>query len=277
MRPFLLLMLAFGMLTIAQAETLRVMSYNIRFPNKDDGENYWDNRREAALAMLRQTSPDLIGTQELFFRQGEDIVSALPQYQWLGNSREGVHRGEYMGIFFLKDRFELLEMGQFWLSETPDRPASMSWGVSLPRMVTWVRLSDKRTGKAFYFLDTHFAHRAQDESARAASAKVIAAFLAKLPKETPLILTGDFNTTPGKEAYQTITSYLSDAWEKAAERKGPVGTFHGFRGGEKPEGRIDWILYRAPWKVAHAETIVMHEGAKYPSDHYPVIADFVVQ
>lgn len=261
----------------AGAESLRVMTYNIRFPNREDGVNYWDNRRDVAIQMLRQASPDLIGTQELFFRQGDDIVSALPEYVWLGNSREGVHRGEYMGIFFKKDRFDLLEMGQFWLSETPDRPASMSWKVSLPRMVTWVRLNDKRTGKPFYFLDTHFAHRAEDELARANSAKVIADFLARLPGGVPVILAGDFNTVPGKEAYKTITAYLKDAWDAAAERVGPPDTFHGFQGATRAARRIDWILFRAPWKVTRAETITMHDGDRYPSDHYPVIADFQLE
>lgn len=276
MRISWILLLAVVLCGVAPAETMRVLTYNIRYPNPQDGVNFWDNRRDASIAMLRAVSPDLIGTQELFFRQGDDIVKALPEYGWLGNSRQGIHEGEYMGVFYRKERFELLEMGQFWLSETPDVPASMSWNVSLPRMVTWVRLKDKRTGKPFYFLDTHFAHRGQDEPARAASAKVIAGFLAKLPKDVPVILTGDFNTTPEKEAHKTITAFLTDAWDAAAERKGPVGTFHGFRGGEKGENRIDWILFRAPWKVALAETITMHDGEKYPSDHYPVLAEFVV-
>ena len=274
MRILTTLFLACLLAMVSGAESLRVMTYNIRFPNREDGANYWDNRRDVALAMLRQASPDLIGTQELFFRQGEDIVSALPEYVWLGNSREGIHRGEYMGVFFKKDRFDLLEMGQFWLSETPNVPASESWDVSLPRMVTWVRLRDKRTAKVFYFLNTHFAHRQQDEPARANSAKVIAGFLAKLPTDVPVVLTGDFNTVPGKEAHKTITAHLKDAWEVAAERVGPPDTFHAFKGAASAARRIDWILFRASWKVTRAETITMHQGDLYPSDHYPVIADF---
>lgn len=268
-------LLAAAMIALpAWAETLKVMSYNIRFPNKGDGANYWDNRREVAIDMLRRFSPDLIGTQELFFRQGEDIVTALPEYVWLGTARYGIHTNEYMGIFFRKDRFTLEAMGQFWLSETPDVPGSMSWNVSLPRLATWVRLLDKRTGKPFYFLDTHFAHRREDDAARTESAKVIAAFLAKLPTDLPIVLTGDFNTGPGSGAHKALTQTMKDAWDSAAERKGPVGTFHGFKGGETNEGRIDWVLFRAPWKVTLAETITVHSGELYPSDHYPVMASF---
>ena len=119
-----------------------------------------------------------------------------------------------MGVFFKKERFELLEMGQFWLSETPNVPASESWNVSLPRMVTWVRMKDKKIGKEFYFLDTHFAHRGQDEQARTESAKVIAAFIQKLPANLPLLLTGDdlirHGLKPG-EKFKEILESVRDA------------------------------------------------------------------
>jgi endonuclease/exonuclease/phosphatase family metal-dependent hydrolase len=256
------------------AETLRVMTYNIRYPEKRDGENYWDNRRDVAIDMLRRAAPDLIGTQELFFRQGEDIVNALPEYVWLGTARYGIHTNEYMGIFFRKERFELQQMGQFWLSETPDVPGSMNWDVSLPRLATWAKLMDKRTSKAFFLLDTHFAHRQQDAQAREESAKVLAAFIAKLPTDVPVVLTGDFNTGPDSGAHKELTKTLRDAWDAAASRKGPPGTFHGFRGGDGGERRIDWVLYRGPWKVTEAETITMKDGNLYPSDHYPVMAVF---
>ncbi|MCW5962587.1 MAG: endonuclease/exonuclease/phosphatase family protein [Bryobacterales bacterium] len=274
MRWIITLWLAAAFVFPLAAETLKVMAYNIRYPEKNDGVNYWDNRREVALEMLRRYSPDLIGTQELFFRQGEDIVTALPEYVWLGTARYGIHTNEYMGIFYKKQRFELIEMGQFWLSETPDVPGSMSWNVSLPRLATWVRLMDKNTGKPFYFVDTHFAHRQEDADARAESSKVIATFLDKLPEDIPVVLAGDFNTTPDTEAHGVLSRTMKDAWDSAATRKGPVGTFHGFRGGEREEGRIDWILFRAPWKVTEAETITMKQGELYPSDHYPVMAVF---
>ncbi|MCZ2155965.1 MAG: endonuclease/exonuclease/phosphatase family protein [Bryobacterales bacterium] len=277
MRLLCLILLTLSTLVSASAESLRVMSFNIRMPNYIDAINYWDSRRDLAIKMIRQEAPDIIGTQETYFRQGNDIVTALPEYVWLGNSRQAIHTDEYMAVFFRKERFELLEMGQFWLSETPNKPASMSWGVDITRMVTWVRFLDKRTQKPFYFLDTHLAHRSQDEQARSNSAKIIADFVEKLPKDVPVILTGDFNTTPEHEAYKILTAHLKDAWLASAERVGPTGTFHAFRGGENPEPRIDWILYRAPWKVRRMETVTMHEGRKYPSDHYPVVADFEIQ
>ena len=166
-----------------------------------------------------------------------------------------------MGVIFRKDRFEIRRMGQFWLSETPDVPASMSWGVTITRMVTWVRFLDKRTGKEFYFLDTHFAHRPQDEQARSNSAKVIADFLATLPKDIPVVLTGDFNTTPDKEAYKTITGYLQDAWVNAAERVGPEGTFHG---SAEAKNRGPGLILIARLEGTADGDVTMHKGEKYP-------------
>ncbi|MCU0229199.1 MAG: endonuclease/exonuclease/phosphatase family protein [Bryobacterales bacterium] len=278
MRAFLAFCLAVAFTLPMAAETLKVMAYNIRYPEKRDGVNYWDERRPVAIEMLRRAAPDLIGTQELFFRQGEDIVTALPEYVWLGTARYGIHTNEYMGIFFRKDRFELLQMGQFWLSETPDVPGSMSWNVNLPRLATWVRLLDKRTGKPLYFIDTHFAHRGEDADARAKSAQVITKFLATLPADIPVLLVGDFNTGPDTEAHRAITASMKDAWLAAKQRKGPEGTFHGFRGGDGggPSRRIDWVLFRAPFTVIEAETIVMRQGDQYPSDHYPVMATFAL-
>ncbi len=276
MRHLFALFLAVAVTFPLAAETLKVMAYNIRYPEKRDGVNYWDERRPVAIEMLRRTAPDLIGTQELFFRQGEDIVTALPEYVWLGTARYGIHTNEYMGIFYKKDRFELLQMGQFWLSETPDVPGSMSWKVSLPRLATWVRLLDKRTARPLYFVDTHFAHRAEDAEARAQSSRVIAKFLGTLPADVPVVLTGDFNTGPDTDAHRVLTANLQDAWLATKQRKGPEGTFHGFRGGDGGGGgrRIDWVLFRAPWSVTEAETITMHQGNQYPSDHYPVMATF---
>jgi len=140
-------------------------------------------------------------------------------------------------------------------------------------MVTWGRFRLKETGAEFYFLNTHFPHRRQDAAARVKCAEVIANFLDTLPEDTPVVLTGDFNDPAGGAVYALLTKKLKDAWRAAAERTGPEGTFHGFTG--KPrEARIDWILFRAPWRALRAETVTFHEGELHPSDHFPVLAVF---
>ncbi len=253
------------------AESLRVMSFNVRLPSKSDGPNYWDSRRDIAVEMLRTRDPDIFGTQELFHHQGEYLVEKLPEYSWFGLSRRGNHTDEHMGVFYKKDKLRVIVERDFWLSETPDVPGSMSWDVSLPRMVTWGLFETKESGRRFYFLNTHFPHRRQDHEARLKCAGVIVSHIASLPPEVPLILTGDFNAPAGEAVYRILTSDLEDAWKTANSKSGPEGTFHGFTG--KPgESRIDWILYRGPFEVLTAATVTFNEDGRYPSDHFPVFA-----
>ncbi len=114
------------------AQTLRVMSLNVRLPVAADGEDRWEARRDQMVDMLRRTRPDLIGTQELFGAQGAALVEALPEYAWFGRGRRGGDADdEHMGVFYRKNRLKLKEQGQFWLSETPGVPASQSRSVEV--------------------------------------------------------------------------------------------------------------------------------------------------
>jgi endonuclease/exonuclease/phosphatase family metal-dependent hydrolase len=253
------------------AETLRVMSFNVRYPSKEDGANRWEHRRDLLVATVREKSPDLLGTQELFYEQGQYIAEKLSGYAWFGVSRRGNREDEHMGVFYKKDRLKLIDSGNFWLSDTPETPGSMSWDVSLPRMVTW-GLFDVG-GKRFYFYNTHFAHRSQDVEARLRSARLIAERIAKLPPDVPFIMTGDFNSPAGGEPYKVFTETLRDAWTTTDKRSGPEGTFNGFKG-VTTGPRIDWILFRGPFRVVEAETVTRNDDGRYPSDHYPVFASF---
>lgn len=249
-------------------DALTVMSLNIRYPNPEDGPNIWEKRRSLTIATIRAAAPDLIGTQELFQRQGDDIVKALPQYAWFGTDRYGGHRDEHMGIFYRRDRLKIVDQGQFWLSQTPEKPGSMSWGIDLPRLVNWA-VFETRDGRRFRFYDTHFPHRDEDEGAREQAATLLAARIAKGPKDQPVILTGDFNTVDSSAAHRVLTTTLVDAWQSRPDRQGPAFTFHDFTG--RGDRRIDWILTRG-FAVEGIATVATHRGAVYPSDHYPVVA-----
>ena len=203
------------------AETLRVMSFNVRYPAKGDGPNLWEVRKDLLIDTIRQSAPDIMGTQELFHEQGQYIVEKLPELAWFGLSRRGNKEDEHMGVFYRKETLELLNSGNFWLSTTPEVPGSMSWNVTLPRMVTWGEFRHRKSNRRFYFYNTHFAHRREDAAARTESAKVLAEWLKKLPAQADVILTGDFNTDASTDPYKLLTAILPDALEHAAERKGP--------------------------------------------------------
>jgi endonuclease/exonuclease/phosphatase family metal-dependent hydrolase len=251
------------------AQTLRVMTFNVRYPSPGDGPNLWELRRDLLVGVIRDKNPDVFGTQELFQLQGDYIVEKAPDYAWFGISRRGNHEDEHMGVFYKKDKLRLLESGNFWLSETPDKPGSMSWNVSLPRMVTWGLFELKVGGRRFYLFNTHFPHRREDAEARLNCAKVLMERISRLPKDVPFILTGDFNSAPDTPPYQVFAAELKDTRLTAARRTGPDGTNSGFSG--RTEGpRIDWIFYRGALKAVESETIVRSQDGRYPSDHFPV-------
>ncbi len=147
------------------------MSFNIRYGLANDGANSWEFRKERVAETIRVDGPDLLGTQEVQKFQLDFLLERLPGYAFAGVGREdGREKGEYCALFYREDRFENLGSGHFWLSATPEVPGSRSWDTSMSRMVTWVRLRDRRGGdRPFLFANTHFDHRgsqARLESAR---------------------------------------------------------------------------------------------------------------
>ena len=264
------LALLLGLCAIAQAQTLRVMSFNVRLPVAADGENRWEARRALMTDMLRRTRPDLIGTQELFGSQGDALTESLPEYAWFGRGRRGGHADdEHMGVFYRKDAFRLIESGDFWLSDSPEVVGSISWGNLYPRMVTWGLFESRRDRRRFYLVNTHFPYRDEDAAVRLRCARLLLERIREWPENVPVILTGDFNTGDETDVHALLTGSLHDAWRIAPRRRGPEGTFHGFTG--QPQRRIDWIMVRG-MRVRSVETVTMHRGARYPSDHFPVLA-----
>lgn len=256
------------------AQPLRVMTFNVRFLTPNDEANNWNARRDLVVAMLRAEDPDVIGTQELFKRQGDDIVERLPQFVWFGEGRDGGDDDEHMGVFYRKDRLRVRESGNFWLSDTPDVPGSRTWGNIYPRMVTWARFERIADGATFTLYNTHLPYRDIDEPARIRCAELIRARLGKLPQSERVILVGDFNTTAESRVHSTLTDLLTDAWTASPQRSGPEGTFHDFTG--TPERRIDWILFRG-LKVNWTKTVTTEHEGRYPSDHFPVEVELELQ
>lgn len=141
----------------------------------------------------------------------------------------------------------------------------------MPRMATWALIQPVSGRGRFYFVNTHMAHRREDEAARQKGAIVLQEWLGKLDAFVPVILTGDFNSAAEGGTYQKMIIGFADAWKIAERRSGPEGTFHGFRGTVRAD-RIDWIFVKGPWRVKEAEAVTWNDGGRYPSDHLPVRA-----
>ncbi|HEV2293055.1 MAG TPA: endonuclease/exonuclease/phosphatase family protein [Tepidisphaeraceae bacterium] len=264
----------------SDAGVLRVLCFNIRYLNEKDGPDRWSARRDIFFEALTAGDPDLIGLQEVVHAQAEEIRANLSAYDFVGVGRDdGKHKGEYSPILFKRDRFEKLDEGHVWLSETPDVVGSKGWDANLPRLATWVKLADRRQGnRVFVFLNTHFDHLGH--VARVESAKLLRDKLAELAPSLPVIITGDFNTTEDAEPYRTLVNpagddslKLIDAYRAAHPRRSPdEATFGGFRG-IRTGSRIDWILHTPHWQTRSAEIDRMNKAGRYPSDHYPVRAE----
>jgi endonuclease/exonuclease/phosphatase family metal-dependent hydrolase len=256
---------------LAQDAPLRVMAFNVRLPIASDGPNAWEHRRDLLVRTIADARPDIIGTQELFKLQGDYVVERLPQYTWFGIDRRGGHGDEHMGVFYRRDRLRVVESGNFWLSDTPTVPGSITWGHPLPRMVTWALMETIDGGRRFYFYNTHFPYREEDGDARRKGAELIRTRIAALPADVPVILVGDFNTDPDGDVHAALARNLVDVRAAAPVKQGPDATFHNFTG--KPDRRIDWIMARGI-KPNSTSTLTTHDGTAYPSDHFPVIAEF---
>jgi len=258
--------------------SLRAMSFNIRLGVAKDGANHWDKRKDFVAQTIKNYNADVIGTQETWDFQARFLAEKLPDYTYVGRSRQNDRNGEQCGILFRSSRFDKLIEGHFWLSETPDQPGSKSWDSSLPRMVTWLKLWDRTTQHSFYVLNTHFDHRGP--IARTQSAKQIREFINGLPEDAPVIVTGDFNAAQGSNPYNALFAKLDDqespvvdSFRLAHPEPGKrEGTFNGFKGADTG-ARIDWIAVTRTFEIKAAEIDRSSFDEKYPSDHFPVVAE----
>ncbi len=273
----LLLLLAVSQAT-ADPFPLTLMTFNIRYGTADDGENSWEKRRDLLVDTIRQSHPDIVGTQETLDFQAAYIASQLPGYLRFGMGRDADGTGERMEVFYRADAVSPVETGNFWFSPTPEVPGSSGWESACNRMATWARFYHHGSATYFYLFNTHFDHIS--EEARRNAARILSERFRTLPPGIPLFLLGDFNSRAGDSVpYAMLTAAgLSDAWPTAKKRIGPATTWSGFAAPEPGvESRIDWILYRGGGIVAQeCETVLHHEGPQYPSDHFPVLAKFIL-
>ena len=285
LRSLLLTLIMFAQLGVAAeqaavsssaASSVNVLSFNIRYNNPDDGEHAWPNRKGMVASVVRFHAADLVGMQEVLRSQIDDLTVLLPNYSWYGVGRnDGKNSGEFSPIFYRRDRFQLLDSGEFWLSENPDQIGSKSWDAALPRIATWVKFRDRESKQEFIHLNTHFDHRG--EVARTRSAELILDQLKILSGNMPVVVTGDFNVPPESAAYVTMTSMLVDSkLESVSEPHGPEGTFGGFTVKVGDTGdRIDYVFVAEGTKVLRYAALSDQWDGRYPSDHLPVLAEII--
>ena len=253
--------------------SFRVMTYNIRYNNPNDGEHAWPHRRDRVASTIRFNQVDLLGVQEALKDQVLQLDSLLTDFDWVGVGRDdGQEQGEFSPIFYRRNRYELVDQGTFWLSETPDVPGSKDWDAAITRIATWARFKDLQADTDVLLVNTHFDHRG--EIARERSAALIVQKAQEIAGPLPIVITGDFNFTESAPGYANLTEAFHDAYYATQQpHHGPSGTFSGFEHGGIPlEGRIDFIFTDKRLTVyQHAILSDTWNGA-YASDHLAVVA-----
>jgi endonuclease/exonuclease/phosphatase family metal-dependent hydrolase len=261
----------------SEKNAIKVMTLNIRYDNSHDSLNAWPQRASIVCNFVKNEKPDLLGMQEVLLQQYDLLDSVLLNYSSVGVGRiDGAKAGEMDPVFFRKDRFDMTRTKTFWLSETPEVPGTLAWGSSLPRIVTWMELVDKKTHQHFFYFNTHFAH--DSDSARIMSSKLLLVKVDSIASGFPFIITGDFNMLPTSKSYAILTGpaesvpLLKDSFFISEKNPaGPMYTFNGFSDKQGP-GRIDFIFVKDGLKVLDHKTIIKKEHQIYISDHWPVEA-----
>ncbi|MDR1919259.1 MAG: endonuclease/exonuclease/phosphatase family protein [Tannerellaceae bacterium] len=255
---------------------LRVATYNLRMDTAYDSINAWPNRKEKVKALIRYHDFDIVGTQEGFLHQLTDLCE-IPGYAYSGAGRDdGEKAGEHSAILYKQETFELLEAGNYWLSETPDKP-SLGWDATCcNRICSWVKFRHKVTGREFYFFNVHFDH--QGVIARKESGKLMVQKIKEIAGDTPVICTGDFNSSPETEQIGTLSTFLHDARTiTLTPPYGPEGTFNGRFTNPITSPRIDYIFVSDPFQVDTYAALTDNDGRYYPSDHLPVVAEIQIK
>ena len=277
-----------GCVTSRPPEAIRVGSYNIRMSPGDRGtENDWDLRRNDLVNLVKKMDLDAFGMQEVCPDQAQYLRENLPEFAFVGDHREKDRvSGEASPVFYRKSRFEAEKSGTFWLSETPDVPASKSWNTCCTRVCSYLVLKDKVTGKRFCFANTHTDHVSAE--AREKGMLLIIERMKEFGKGAPIVFTGDHNCCYDEPPAQAVRKMLKDSRDITETKDpGPRNTFQGFgkykdgpinRRGETKDYCIDYIYVSDGMRVLDFET---HDDKRpgtdlYPSDHYPVSATIML-
>jgi endonuclease/exonuclease/phosphatase family metal-dependent hydrolase len=254
---------------------IKVMTLNVRYDNPEDSIYSWPKRASQVCDFILTEKPDILGLQEVLWNHFQVLGSILMDYSSVGaGSVDGAREGEMNPVFFRKDKFNMIRHLTFWLSDSPDIAGSKVMDSSLPRIVTWMELVEKKSHKHFFFFNTHFAD--DSDSARLLSSKILLKEANKIADGFPFIISGDFNMTPASTGYSILTGpdesvpLLKDSYILSEKNpSGPVSTINSFSDKVKA-ARIDYIFVRNGMKVLDYKTMIKQENGISISDHWPV-------
>ena len=272
-----LLFLAMAYGKAEDKEVLKIATFNLRMDTPSDGENAWFHRKDMVNDLIRFYGFDLFGTQEGFTHQLNDILR-LSDYRFIGVGRDdGKDAGEHCAIFYRSDRFKVLDLSDFWLSEHPEKPGRGWDGTCCNRICTWGKYEDLKNHKQFYFFNVHYEY--EGDVARRESSNLMISRIKSIAGNQPVFLTGDFNAFPTEEPIRILndSGFLNDSYKITKEAPfGPVCTYHGYDSTIKTEERLDYIWVTDSIQIDKYGVLTNTLYGHTPSDHFPVmvVAEF---
>ena len=255
-------------LSAEESDEITIMSTNVRCYSPDDlFEKSWFYRADLIIADVNNVKPDIIGFQEVSPLHYGYLQRAMPDYESEIMYRDNWILSEGCPIFYRTDKYEKLDSGSFWLSETPD-VMSKGWGAAHYRVATYMILKDKATGREFVVFNTHLDH--VSEEARINGIQVVLNKIAEFGG-LPAFLMGDLNAYPDEDTILFTHESFDDA-HVIAEEKDEGQTFHAW--GTKKNGnnkRIDYIMISKGAATVSEYRIVknIHDGV-WSSDHHSI-------
>lgn len=257
-------------------DATRIMSFNLRCAN--DGKQTITNRSKVAVEIIKQYAPDSFGVQECTPRWKRILATKLDgKYACVGAARDFYGPfTEYSSIYYLKDKYNLIDSGTFWLSETPEKRWTKSFDSSCYRIASWALLEDKETGARYTHINTHLDHVL--ESTREQQMKVLIDCVNSVANGSPIIMTGDFNAYEDSSVYAVACQSFNDSKTVAkVSDDGPTFTKYDTLEKDLDKGAIDFVFTSKELEVDTYKIIRNTVQDIYPSDHFPVVADIIIK
>ena len=244
---------------------VRIASFNVRCA--DVNGVLVEQRKTIVRKQIRHLKADSVGLQEVTDEWAKDLRRLLC-YRMVGEGRDG-GCGEGCQILYNALRYQCVDSGTFWLSDTPEVP-SFGWDAACRRVCTWALLKNRFTDERYVHVNTHLDH--QGAVAVKEGAKMVSGFIAERFGDVPVVFTADLNATPESKAYRILTKNLTDT-RRTAPDKHEYGTFHGTQPETHADHYIDTVLCSPEWSVRCYRTVTAGENGRFVSDHFPIYAD----
>lgn len=257
-----------------EESVMRIMSFNIRCANV--GSDTWEDRIGIVSQTMLESEADSIGVQEATPEWMSTLKETVGEkYAYVGVGRDdGDNEGEYSAVFYLKDKYNAIDSGTFWLSETPDE-VSFGWDAVCRRVCTWVVLENKETGEKYVHLNSHFDH--VGITARKNSVDLILDKASEYA-DLPVVFTADMNVRQGSDNYNQFvdSGILRDTKFDTSDTMNYC-TYHDTKPESHADDVIDYVMVNDNFDTITYRVVTEGIDGRFVSDHYPIYADIVIK